>query len=296
MKRLAVIIPTHNRCKELKQLLISLDGQKLEDSIQVIPIIVVDGSEDSTLEMLDSYYPNAIVVKGNGQWWYTKSINEGFKKAIKNDFDLVLTMNDDCLLSDDYLNNLLKDYQGLSNPSNRILGSISFSIEKPHRVVFSGIKKIIWWRYKVKYYHEINSRISPGKVKGVHKSCSLPGRGILISVELLGELGLFDEKFKQYGSDSEFIFRARKNDYEVFISWNAILYTYISKTGEGSIHTKEDFLKFLKNFFNPHARNNLMVICRLVWRYGYKLLSPITIMIKIAGHFKNHFKSNYINE
>lgn len=295
MKKLALLIPTHNRCKELEQLLRSLDGQKIEKSIEVVPIIIVDGSEDGTLEMLVRHFPKAKVIKGNGTWWYTKSINEGFRFALKRDFDFVLTMNDDCLLDDYYINNLLKDYYDLSVQNRCILGSISFSVEEPQKIVFSGIKKIIWWRYKVKYYHEINSNILQDNIKGIRKSCSLPGRGILIPTNLLEELGLFDEKFKQYGSDSDFIFRARENNIKVFISWNAKLYTYISKTGEGSIHTKERFSKFVKNFFNPYARNNLMVTSRLVWRYGYKLLFPLTMIIKVAGHFKNHFKTNFTN-
>jgi GT2 family glycosyltransferase len=77
MNKIGAIIPTFNRAASLKTILACLKQQTLS----VIPIVVVDGSTDGTLEMLAADFPSAIVVRGDGNWWYTRSINEGIKKA-----------------------------------------------------------------------------------------------------------------------------------------------------------------------------------------------------------------------
>ena len=67
MLKLGVIIPTFNRKSYLKAVLTQLLSQKKNASVEVIPVVVVDGSTDGTYEMLDAEFPTVHVVKGSGK-------------------------------------------------------------------------------------------------------------------------------------------------------------------------------------------------------------------------------------
>lgn len=285
----AAVIPTFNRKKELTELLDQIEKQQ-SAAIQIWPIIAVDGSTDGTLEILkSSTYKNLHFVEGPGDWWYTKSINQGFSEAIRHDPDFILTLNDDCILDENYFESLLKSYDKLEIP-NAIIGSTSFSVEEPIRLIFAGIKNIQWWRYKVKYYYPKNSIMNPESISGLHESHSLPGRGILIPTSTLQTVGFFNESFVQYYSDSEFIFRARKMGIPVYVNHESRLYTYLSKTGQGSVYNREPLMTFLKNFINPYSRNYINNIVKIIWMYGNKPLLPFTLVLKIMGHLKNYIR------
>lgn len=281
--KLAVVIPTHNRKNELADILDDLDKQSLQN-VLLSKYIVVDGSNDGTIEMLRAR-EGVSVIKGDGNLWYTRSMNFGFKKAIEDKNDFFVTLNDDCRVEADFISSLLDAYHTIG--SKCIIGSISFSIEKPQRIIFSGVQKIEWWRYKVRYYIPKDKVVSelPSELK---VSRSLPGRGILIPVEVFKEIGTFDNRFIQYYSDSEFVFRCWKNQIPAYISYKAKVFTYLSKTGQGSVHSKESLMKFIKNFNNVYARNYLPNISRIIWMYGIKVLWPLTISLKILGHLKSY--------
>ena len=72
---LSIVIPTFNRKQPLSILLNQFKGQKIT-GIEYKIVVVVDGSTDGTLEMLSSEFPEVFVVKGSGNWWFTKSMNE----------------------------------------------------------------------------------------------------------------------------------------------------------------------------------------------------------------------------
>ncbi len=284
--KIALLIPTYNRKNELRDILNDFNAQILEKSIELTTFVVVDGSTDGTIDMLNQEFKEVNMILGSGEWWYTRSINEGFRYVTKKDFDLVLIINDDCRIGNDYLQELIKAYGNVERGS--IVGSISFSIEQPVRIIFSGIRQISWWRYKVKYYLDKGKIIDPESITGVKPTCSLPGRGMLIPTETLAKLGFFDESFIQYGSDSEFIFRATRRGINSYVSWDSKVFTYLGKTGKGSIHSREKFYTFIKNFFDPYSRIYIYNTYRILLKYGIQFLIPFTITVKVLGNLKNY--------
>ena len=95
MIKIAAIIPTFNRKKKLSIILKQLQAQVFQKKIFLEIVVVIDGSSDGTLEMIKTQYPTVHVVLGNGNWWYTKSMNKGFQYAQKLSPDFILTINDD---------------------------------------------------------------------------------------------------------------------------------------------------------------------------------------------------------
>ena len=140
MRILSIIIPTFNRSEYLFNLLTDLINQDIKHISDFIVkyFIIVDGSTDETLNMLSDNFPFAIVLKGDGSWWFTRCINEGLKqaKSIKSDYFLLL--NDDIRLPNTYLEKLILGYEMLN--INSLMGSLSIKVTKPNYILFSGIK------------------------------------------------------------------------------------------------------------------------------------------------------------
>jgi GT2 family glycosyltransferase len=249
IKRISVVIPTYNRKNYLSRLLAQLKKQVLSN-VEMSIIAVVDGSTDGTLEMLESEFPEVSVVHGNGHWWWTKSINEGCKFALKKESHALLLMNDHAEIHEKYMETLLN---GAEQQPGAIIGSLNISRTIPHKIYFSGVKHIIWWKAKSVRHHNIFSP-HENHLTGLHPSILLMGRGMLIPAPVFKKIGFFDEKsFPQYQADLDFVLTAHENNIKTFISWDSIVYSHLELTGKGVTYKKQSFFAFLKSFFQENS-------------------------------------------
>lgn len=287
---IAIIIATHNRSRLLKVLLQQLSELIIPDGVSIMIIIVNDGSTDGTLNMINNWFPGVKVINGDGNWWWTKCINEGVKTAIDNGCTHCLLLNDDNEVNKDYLKILVSDYLTLQKLS--ILGTASVSLSLPHRIESAGTKRFIRWRLKfVPYYkgfHVVDEHFN-----GIKKTWTLSGRGTLISMEVFNEIGFFDERLIQYGSDDEFFIRANIFNIPVYISWNAVVFNHTHLTSDGAVY-KSSFIKLIKSFFNKYSSNSIMKQIYLYYKYGYIILLPFYIVYYFLGNIKAYFL-NYRN-
>ncbi|UCH97479.1 MAG: glycosyltransferase family 2 protein [Candidatus Aminicenantes bacterium] len=272
---ITVVIPTYNRKNYLRKLLVQLKNQVLKNAATAI-VVVVDGSTDGTLEMLDTEFPEVHVVKGNGNWWWTKSINQGCQWALKNRTDAVLLMNDDTEIDNNYIESLLEKSR---QQPDAIIGSLNLTRNKPYRVYFSGIKKIAWWRAKLVRYHPIFAPYDE-QMKGLYPSVALLGRGMFIPVSVFEKIGLFDERaLPQYKADFDFVLTAHENQVKTFISWDSIVYSHLELTGKGATYTRQSFFAFLKSFFQENSWTNLAHSFRYYKKHCPLLVLPLAFFI-----------------
>jgi GT2 family glycosyltransferase len=284
---LAIVIPTFNRKQLLRNLLNQLKVQEVPAGVETHIIVVADGCTDGTIEMIESEFPAVHVVEGSGTWFYTKSMNEGFKSAKNFNADYILTLNDDIILSDKYIINILAAVNTVEPFS--IIGSISFTNTEPHRVFFSGVKKFIVWRQKELKYHKRFLVTDPMSLTGTYPSDLLPGRGMLIPFKALSELNYFDEVFKQYISDYDFCLRARKHGYRVYISYDAKIFSIVEKTGTGATFINTSFLNYCKGFISPYSRLYIPNKALYYFRHGKIILWPVTMIFFFATNLKAYF-------
>ncbi|HLP59385.1 MAG TPA: glycosyltransferase family 2 protein [Candidatus Deferrimicrobium sp.] len=284
MKKLTIVIPTFNRKDSLVHLLETLQKQGSEGTDLTIAV-VVDGSTDGTQEAIRSLFPQVAIIEGDGQWWWTKSVNEGCKWALKNDADAVLLLNDDICLDEDYLRNLLN---AVEKEPQAIIGSINITEEKERKIFFSGAPRMNWWAGKIRRYHPFLAPYNE-KLSGLHKTAVLPGRGMYIPAHVFEKVGYFDQEFlPQYKADYDFVLRAAKQGIPAFISWDAIIYTQTGKTGPGATFTQQSLSRFSKSLFHNRSRTNLRQNFTYYLRHFPRALIPIfplTSLIILARQF-----------
>jgi GT2 family glycosyltransferase len=280
MNKLGAIIPTFNRAASLKTLLTCLSRQ----SLPVIPIVVVDGSTDGTLEMLSADFPCAVVVRGDGNWWYTRSINEGIKKARELSCTHVLTLNDDLTFESDYLATLMADH--IAAGPDSIIGSISLSATTPRLITFSGVSRVTGALKEYNYLPKF-SAIDENDLSGVRPSAVLSGRGILYPSAVFDRFGLYDERLVQYSSETDFTYTASRNGLPVLISYNAHVYENVRLTSQGAVYNNPSLRTLLRSFRNKYSINSWYKTRYYAVKHRGPVAGSIIALMRMAGILKN---------
>lgn len=283
MKKLGVIIPTFNRKSYLRVLLKQLLTQEKNDDLQLIPVVVVDGSNDGTYEMLSTEFPQIDVVKGSGNWWWTKSVNEGIRFSFNHhNPEFILLLNDDSLIQSDYINSIINATHAAGE--NCIVGSISVTDTLPFKVSFSGVKKINWLSLKKHNYYNNFELLENVPAEGLFPTYALNGRGTLIKSTILKDLNLLDEQnYPQYGSDDDLALRAWKKGYKVYVSYSCKVFDRTTDTSKGTAFRKDSLLVFFKSFFTWNSVNYIPKELSFSYRHGIKVLTPFYLLKFILG-------------
>lgn len=283
MQKLGVVISTFNRKSYLKGIIKQLLSQERITDLLIIPVIVVDGSNDGTYEMLATEFPQIDVVKGNGNWWWTKSVNEGIKFLFEHHHpDYILLLNDDSIIQSDYIKSLMQVAYTAGEDS--IIGSISVTDTLPFKVSFSGVKKINWLTLKRQNYYKSFELLENLPSTGLFPTYALNGRGTLIRSDIIRSLNLLDEQaYPQYGSDDDLALRAWKKGYKVYVSYDCKVFDRTADTSKGTAFRRDNPLTFFKSFFTWNSVNYIPKELSFFYRHGIKLLMPFYLLKFILG-------------
>src|ERR1051325_2936248 len=102
---LCIVIPVYNRLKFTRDCLDSLEKQTIPaDKI----IVVDDGSNDGTEEVLKEWYPDVTVLRGDGNLFWTAAINMGIRHALLLGADHVMTLNNDTIASPTFVEKMIE--------------------------------------------------------------------------------------------------------------------------------------------------------------------------------------------
>lgn len=286
MIKVGVVLAVHNRKAHTLQCLQLLHEQSYKE-IQIV--MVDDGSSDGTNEAVSSAFPKVHIIKGSGHWWWARSMNVGFHKALALGVDVVISMNNDTLFSTTLISELVQWH--LETPT-KVLGCLN-TIEKDQSYVFfAGVRKISWWIAKeFKYIKAFNPLTE--SLKGIHPTVCLNGRGTLIPRTVFETIGFFDAlHFPQYAADYDFALRAVKANFGCLINWDIRVSSAIEDTGKGRSFIRQSWGQFYKSFFNPYASTSI----KMWWHYYRKhggIVWPIgfvmqLLRLSLAFHKKRH--------
>jgi GT2 family glycosyltransferase len=201
---------------------------------------VDDGSTDGTNVMLEAEFPDVIVLRGDGNLFWTKAINMGIRKGLQLNADYIFTLNNDTIATPDLLENMISWAQ---RTPNALLGAldISFNTKKPY---YAG--EIINWPLAKSRY--LLDELKEEELHGLREVSLFPARGLLIPRAVFERIGLFEEKkLPHYMADYDFTHMAIRNGFRVYCNYDARLYTFTEEGGDYKIRKNG---KTLKNYFN----------------------------------------------
>jgi len=283
---LFVVIPVFNRIVHTIKCLEAFEKQ----SYRPFSLILVDdGSTDGTGNIVATRFPWVHRIEGDGNWWWTRSVNEGIKEALGMGATKILLMNNDVWFDRSYLQNLMK---AAENNPDAVIGSLNLTMQEPHRVFFAGISNINKVTFTEEKYCRPFSEYVPSRNKTLPSS-ALNGRGTLIPAKVFDSTGLLDQQLMpQYGADFDFSMRAAKAGFKTLICYDAIVYGDTEETGAGKPFMKQGIGKFLKSYLNPYSQTSYQMWAAFVWRHGFKILFPFSYPLVLTKLLISYVKNN----
>ncbi|AGK60078.1 putative glycosyltransferase [Archaeoglobus sulfaticallidus PM70-1] len=203
----AVVVPVHNNKEDTAEFLESLKSVTYPN---YKIIIVDDGSTDGTEEMIKTAYPEVILLKGDGNLWWSRAVNLGIEKALEICADYVLLIDNDCVVDSGFMSALVET--ALRNPRSIIVSKVLY-YDHPNKIWEAGAD-INW--FKGEYVPIGHGEIDKGQYQTErYVKCSTLV-GALIDVTIFKEMGLMDYKnFPQFKADIDFTYRAYKRGYSI---------------------------------------------------------------------------------
>jgi GT2 family glycosyltransferase len=246
---LFVVIPVHNRIHYTRNCLDCLRNQTVKDFTL---IVVDDGSTDGTSEMIKREYPEVVLLRGDGDLWWTKATNLGVKYALDRNAEYVMTLNNDTLPANDFVEKMLT--WAHKRPKS-LLGA--FALDAETKEALYGGERLDWEKVNARMLLDL---LSPEERVGLHEVSLFPGRGLLIPVEVFYTIGLFDEKsLPHYAADYDFTHRAIRAGYKVYCNYDARILSYSKASGAVESQQNKSIKNYFKHLFSIKGGGNLKI-------------------------------------
>ncbi len=174
-------------------------------------VIVVDNaSSGEDVRILGEQYCDYIEMVANEQNYGTaKGFNIGIKKALSQDTDYLLILNNDVIVDCEFLSKLVEVAE--RDPLIGILGSKVSYYHRPGIIQTAGVK--MRWRLGLMetYYDEEDT----GQYDTIAVRDFVYGISFLTKKSVIEKIGLFDEYFFCGYEDMEYCARAQRADFKV---------------------------------------------------------------------------------
>lgn len=255
-KTLFVVIPVHNRRGLTRRCLESLREQTIHD---FSVIVVDDGSADGTGEMIASEFPEVILLRGDGNLWWTRATNLGVQYALERGAAYIMTLNDDTIATVTFL----AEMQAVAaDRPFALLGALAVDADTGE-IVYAG-EQINWKTgTTVSLLTKFDAQIRPGLREVTH----FPGRGLWIPASVFHTVGMFDAaRFPHYAADYDFTHRAIRAGYQVFCNYHAQLLIYPDASGSVQLRKKPNLMNYYDHLFSIKGGANLKVFTHYAWR------------------------------
>jgi GT2 family glycosyltransferase len=217
--------------------------------------IVDDGSTDGTFEKVKVRFPEVNILRGDGNLWWTGAMHMGVEHIMRyaKESDFILSLNNDVVFGTDFIYSLVK----ISEQHDRaIVGSMEKDYSNREEILYTG-EWLNWDGYKF----DVQRSLPDDPFVEVNKHVNvLPGRGLLIPIEVFNKIGNFNKyKCPHYIADYEFTMRAFNSGISLFLSYKSVIYSKRELTGISLQHNMR--LLSLKeahiHFFSKKSMSNI---------------------------------------
>ena len=206
-------------------------------------VVIIDNGSKDKFSISDSKIK---VIYNKENLGFSGGNNIGIKYALENEADYVLLLNNDTIVSKDFLSKLVDVAE--SNNSYGIIGPKIYHYEEKDKIWFAG--GIINWLYNkgtMKGFNEIDE--GQYDEPEIQKTDYITGCCALIKREVIEKIGLMPQEYFLYYEDTDWSLKAQKQGYEcLFVPKSSIWH----KGSKSSIVESPSYIYY-------HIRNGLIL-------------------------------------
>lgn len=181
---------------------------------QVEKVVIVDnGSNKETINVLNDIEKNynVFIIYNNENMGIARALNQGVQYALENNFEWILTMDNDSEATDNMIDAMLRCYEVCIKSNKEIVGLFPDYIDK-NSINNKGKYKSLLGNY---IYEEIGFDNTSGN---------------LVKAEVFKKIGCFNEKFFIDSVDHDFCLRAKEASLKMIKVKNAKLLHSLGNT------------------------------------------------------------------
>ena len=232
-KTIAIIMCTYNRKEKTEQCIKTINNAISKyDSLQYTFYICDDDSSDGTKEMLQSF-SDVIIIDSPGNLFWNKCMYLTLERAVVDQPDFFLMINDDVIFFDDMIETMFISYKTIDNTCGIVGTTLAVTTDE---ITYGGRT-------------EENILIKPSnkleECKWANWNCFLVDRDVIKRV------GLLDKKYEHGYGDYDYSYRMSKKNIPIYVAEKPI-----GRCDNNTITgTYQDFslnrIERLKKLFSP---------------------------------------------
>jgi GT2 family glycosyltransferase len=212
MLKIVTLTAVHNRKDHTLKSLCSLAEACDLAGVDSTHCIVDDNSSDGTSDAILELFPQAIILRGDGNLYWAGGMRHGFNHIRDNcTYDFLVAYNDDCVFDNQCIHVLLKGF-GLSESN---VGIVVGSLVDPKTGILSYGGKMLRWNSRWLPPSFILAQPSDSGYKRVD---TLNMNLCCISKDLLDKAGFLNSHYIHSGADYDYGLRIKKTKYRIILA------------------------------------------------------------------------------
>jgi len=249
MKKIFVSIVNFNGSKDTIECIHSLDKLNLENFD--IKILVIDNAsnEPFQLEKKGLKHTSFELIRNVENSGYSGGHNVGISHALSKGADYIVLLNNDTVVDKNLIKELVNQAE-LNKDAGIIVPKIYFAKNYEYhkeRYSRSQLGRIIWyaggridWENMISYHIGVDE-VDSGQFDSSGQTELATGCCMLLTRELIQNIGKLDPKYFLYYEDSDFSIRAKKAGFKIIYSPGAILWHKNAGSTGGSGSELQDY-------------------------------------------------------
>lgn len=230
----AIVLVNYNGFEFTKECIESLFAI---DYLNYQIVLINNGSTDQSGSLLNSYFNNRIVyIDKFENKGVTAGNNGGIEYALNNQFDYVLLLNNDTLVSPNFLTCMVET--SCNNSNSMVVPKIRLYYDQTRLDFWNGTG-FNWWSSTVKgfrYFPFDGPEYNTSYEIKLTSTCCL-----LVPTKIFRTIGVMDEKYFMYFDDADFTIRATRSGFKIIYEPSSII---LHKGGMSSKVNKASYFQF----------------------------------------------------
>ena len=207
--KLAVLMACYNRRAKTVECLQHLAIAARQAGVEYQLFLFDDGSTDGTAEAVQAMAPDAVILRGDGSYFWNRSMNRAFDAALQVGFPAYVWLNDDTMLQPNAFSLLLSARDFAAPDDAMVVGAVS-DPDGTH-TTYGGLRDVDP-RFRPFLARLVDPADSPQDVDVMN------GNVVLIPDGVARKLGNLDPVFEHGMGDFDYSKRARKLGIRVLLT------------------------------------------------------------------------------